>query len=104
MKQKQKEPSTEENKNDLEQYLMQQGFFRDEVNLPHNDSAQMSDLVSCARKFVRDKKLNHGRNPLIYLEAISYCVLHRSYKELEQAQQKALANFAEVVAAEQSEG
>jgi len=98
MSNNQNAPSKEEESLNLEHYLMQQGFFKDEVDLPSGDSDQMGDLITCARNYIRDKKKNHGHSPLIYLEAISYCILHRPYNELEAPQQKALMNFAELVA------
>ncbi len=93
-----KQPPGSSNRINLSDYLVQQGFFKDEVKLTEDNPAQMNDLVNCAKNFVRIRKQNHGSNPLIYLEAISYCILHRSYKELEEPQRKALVNFAELVA------
>jgi len=84
--------------NELKKYLIQQGFFQDEVSLPTEDTPQMDDLVVCARNYLRDKRLNHGRNPMVYLEAITYCILHRSYTELDDPQKKAITNFAELIA------
>lgn len=82
---------------ELQTYLMQQGFFSDEVKLPAEDSTEMTDLLSCARQYLKDKQLN-SRNPLVYLEAISYCILRQPFKDLEDSQKKALEHFAEIVA------
>lgn len=83
---------------EMENYLIQQGFFRDEVKVPTEHSPQMGDLFSCARHYLRDKRLNHGRNPMLYLEAIAFCILHRSFTDLDEPQKKAITNFAELLA------
>ena len=82
---------------ELQTYLIQQGFFSDEVVLPAEDSTEMSDLLSCARQYLKDKQLN-SHNPLVYLEAISYCILRQPFNDLEDKQKKALEHFAEIVA------
>ncbi|MFA5107307.1 MAG: hypothetical protein WC497_03195 [Patescibacteria group bacterium] len=82
---------------ELQTFLIQQGFFSDEVKLPAEDSAEMTDLLSCARQYLKDKQLN-SHNPLVYLEAISYCILRQPFKDLEDSQKKALEHFAEIVA------
>lgn len=86
------QPKTESMRN----YLVQQGFFQNEINIPAKTSLQMKKLFLCAQRYLRDRKL-HRQNPLSYLEAISYCVLRRPYNELETTQQKALANFVESI-------
>ncbi|MBU0707363.1 hypothetical protein KKG41_03250 [Patescibacteria group bacterium] len=98
MKTKPQKQNTTVEPAELENYLVQQGFFKDEVKIPNSNTAQMNDLVSCARNYIKDMKLNHDHNPLVYLEAITYCILHRSYNDLDKVQQKAINHFAELVA------
>lgn len=80
-------------KNEWRHFLMQQGFFQDELSIPRPGSRELQNLLSCARNYVSQKEMS--RNPLVYLEAISYCVLRKSYDALEASQQRAVASFAE---------
>lgn len=84
---------------DLRQYLIQQGFFQNELTLPSEPSAERDTLFACARNYLREKQSAEA-GPLLYLEAITYCLLHRSFNNLDEPQRKAITHFIEIIASE----
>jgi len=85
---------------ELMQFLMMQGFFQVEVNLPPAKSKEMHRLRRMAKEYVelvkhRPEQVNELTT---FLERIAHSILKRQSLTLQEPERKALERFAYVLA------
>lgn len=86
------------NREQLQDFLIQQGFFHDELCLPPDHSSEMVQLTEFAKGYVDSRHKHSYADSITDLQELSVGLLRKPFQELEERQQTVLREFAKLLA------